>query len=302
MKTKEKLVLATLKYHDFFSFPLTLKEINKYQIAEFSALEKKPSLAMGQKELKKILVGLKRQKKIGQKQSWYFLFGREKLVELRKKRQRISQKKMKIGLKIGKIFAFIPWVRAVVVTGALAMENCPENDDIDLMVITAANRLWLARPILLLILALMGKRRKPKTSKVKNKICLNIFLEKSAFKLKKSQQNLFIAHEISQAKPIINKNNIWQEFLRQNLWLERYLPHSLVQAKIKIGFKNKSKSGLKKKKGFFFFLNQLAFWLQYQYMKKKITREKIGLNYAFFHPRDRGKIIKAKMLKLIRYD
>ena len=38
-------------------------------------------------------------------------------------------------------------------------------------------------------------------------------------------------------------------------------------------------------------LENLAFKFQYWYMKPKITRERVGRHYAFFHPRPTGKIV-----------
>lgn len=38
-------------------------------------------------------------------------------------------------------------------------------------------------------------------------------------------------------------------------------------------------------------LESLAFKFQYWYMKSKITRERVGKHFAFFHPRPTGKIV-----------
>ncbi len=38
-------------------------------------------------------------------------------------------------------------------------------------------------------------------------------------------------------------------------------------------------------------LENLAFRLQYWYMKPKMTRERVGRHFAFFHPRPTGKIV-----------
>ena len=38
-------------------------------------------------------------------------------------------------------------------------------------------------------------------------------------------------------------------------------------------------------------LEYLAFRLQYWYMKRKITNEKVGRHSAFFHPRSTAKIV-----------
>lgn len=290
MKTLEKLILATLKYHNFFSFPLTLAEINKYQLAGLGPEFKRNKRPISPKKLTAILDKLKKEKKIGFTQGLYFLKGNRQLLTLRKKRQQFSREKIKIAQKAARIFSFIPWVKAVAVTGALAMKNSSQNDDIDLMVISQKNRLWLVRLLLLLIVQLWGKRRKFGQKEVRDKICLNLFLDELSLSLSQKKRNLFTAHEISQAKPILNKDNIWEKFLSLNLWLLNYLPNSLKAEKLEITVKNNQPK--KAKTGFviFSYLNKIAFWLQYQQMKKKITNELIGENYAFFHPQDRSKI------------
>lgn len=42
------------------------------------------------------------------------------------------------------------------------------------------------------------------------------------------------------------------------------------------------------------FLDNLAYRLQLAYMRPKITRERVGRHYAFFHPRPTGEIILKK--------
>jgi len=47
-------------------------------------------------------------------------------------------------------------------------------------------------------------------------------------------------------------------------------------------------------------LENLAFKFQYRYMKPKITRERVGRHYAFFHPRPTGKIILEEYKKRLQ--
>ncbi|MCG2691804.1 hypothetical protein L6272_03160, partial [Microgenomates group bacterium] len=58
---------------------------------------------------------------------------------------RFSQLKWRRAKQSAKLLSFIPWIKLVAATGALAMSNCRKDDDIDLMIITAENRLWLTR-------------------------------------------------------------------------------------------------------------------------------------------------------------
>jgi hypothetical protein len=115
------------------------------------------------------------------------------------------------------IFRLIPWVKLVALTGARAMNNASLADDIDLMIITAENRLWLTR-LLLVILLFPWLRRGQKISR---RLCLNLWLDESALSLK--QQNLYTAHEICQLKPLYNRDQTYQKFINANLWVKTFL-------------------------------------------------------------------------------
>ena len=69
--------------------------------------------------------------------------GRKSITRI--KREQISKKKLQIARKAAKILGKISTVRFVGVTGALAMFNANIDSDIDLLIITSKNRLWLTR-------------------------------------------------------------------------------------------------------------------------------------------------------------
>ena len=48
-------------------------------------------------------------------------------------------------------------------------------------------------------------------------------------------------------------------------------------------------------------LDRLAFWLQCWYMKPKITSERVGRHYAFFHPRPTGKIVLEEYNRRLKH-
>ncbi|MDZ7587103.1 MAG: adenylyltransferase/cytidyltransferase family protein [Patescibacteria group bacterium] len=190
-----------------------------------------------------------------------------------------NQLKWPIARRAAKILSFLPTVKLVAVTGALAMNNAGKNDDIDLMIITASNRLWLTR--LLSAVLLFPHLRKGPTLKVANKLCLNLWLDESALAL--NQRNLFVAHEICQLKPLFNRHHTYQKFLTANLWYKQFLPNWTPEKRT---LPNREQG-----RTLMDFLNSLAFHLQYVYMKSKITRERVSKHFAFFHPRPTAKIV-----------
>jgi len=183
------------------------------------------------------------------------------------------------------------------ITGALAMGNCQENDDIDLLIITGANFLWLTRLLIVLLSPFLGiKRRKPKEKNVKDKICFNLFLEENH--LKTEPENLFLAHEICQVKPLINKGKTYEKFLWNNRWVKDYLPNS-VFCNNEISEQSSNGSIVQLSNCSIAVLNKIAFFAQRLYMRPKMTVERVSLHQAFFHPQNLQEKTRAEYEKRI---
>ena len=204
--TTRSAILSTLCYHDLFDYPLTQSEISKLLIGN--------SKAGG-------LTG----EQIQEKNGFFFLTGREKIVKIRQRREKISAKKLAIAHQISRWLQLIPSIKMIAVTGAVAVKNAKTDDDIDLLIITRADRLWLTRFFSLLLIEVLGKRRKPQDVDVCDKICLNIWLDEKKLALPKSKRNLFTAHEIYQMITLYQKDNLYQQFLKANQWSIRFLPN-----------------------------------------------------------------------------
>ena len=209
----KKAVLSTLAYADIFDYPLRENEIYRFLISDIRY------------QILDVSKGLKELPEVSQKNNFYFLKEREHLVLLRKKRERWSRKKLKIAKQVARCLKLIPTIKMVAVTGALAMENSNENDDIDLLIITSKSRLWLTRFLTVILLELVANRRHPADKEVKDKICLNMFLDEGHLEVPKKEQDLFSAHEVCQLKVLWDKNGIYQKFLKANLWSKKFLPN-----------------------------------------------------------------------------
>jgi len=284
-------ILKTLAYADIFAFPLAQAEI--WSLLIWKNL-KKPS----KKEFNKILQTLLKNKTIKEKQGYFYLNNREKLVKKRQELNNINQDKLKLAKKFATKIKFIPFIKTILITGALAVKNAQPEDDIDLFIITSNKRLWLTRFLCILIAELFGIRRRPNQKYIKNKICLNLFLTEDNLNIFQKNQNLFTAHEIVQAKPILNKDKTYQQFLNANLWVKNYLPNSIKTQSAKLKTQNHNLN-FKTKKSYllstiYYLLNSLehfAYKLQFVYMSPKKTIEKVSPTFAFFHPINRRKRI-----------
>ena len=198
-------MFKTIAYADIFDYPLKADELQRWLIQGDSFAPAKVSPYW-----------IKTNR-------FYHLPGRSKIISLRRQRQHFSHLKWPIAYRAAKILSFIPSVKLVAVTGALAMNNANKDDDIDLMVVTAKNRLWSTRLMATLLLFPHLRGGRTDSSKVANKLCLNLWLDETTLAIKR--RNLYIAHEICQAQPVFERDQTYQKFIAANLWYKRFLPN-----------------------------------------------------------------------------
>jgi predicted nucleotidyltransferase len=208
----QKAILKTLSYTDIFDYPLTLPELHQFLIEQKASIN----------DLAKALTETK---EVAQDGQFFFLKKRPKIVQIRQKRFEWSQNKLKIAKQVAKYLKLIPFIKMVAVTGNLAMNNAEERDDIDLLIVTSQNRLWLTRLFTVFLVELVANRRHPYDQEVKDKICLNMFLAENHLQVPKKEQNLFSAHEVFQAKLLWERERTYQKFLKANQWAQKYLPN-----------------------------------------------------------------------------
>ncbi len=262
LSPQDKISIA---YHDIFAYPLNKKELIKWKAGKRVELKKK-----------KI--------EINSKKGFYFIKGREEIIDVRLKKLQISNKKLSIAKKAASLLIKIPTIRFIGLTGSLAMQSASENSDIDLLLITSQGNLWTTRLVSYFLLFLTGyKLRRARDKNEKDRLCLNIWLDERDLIWR--DKNIFTAHEVCQIKPLKNKDNTYKRFLWANRWVLEYWPMAVQIKKVKEVQKN-------------FILNifeGLAYFLQYQYMKPKITREVVTATRAVFHPNDWSKKVISKL-------
>jgi len=216
-----KNILATVIFFDFFDYPLTVFEIWKNLLSM-----KSNDFNKGENDNKKISIldilnELEKnndlRNKIGTKNGFYFLKGKENLPEKRIIRGKISENYFKIARKAVKILRFCPFLRGIFITGGLAMKNATSKSDIDFLVVLKRGHIFTGRFFVTLITQLFGIRRHGK--KIKKRICLNYFITDKSLKI--SQENIFSANEYSFAFSIYNFK-LFRKFQKENIWIKNY--------------------------------------------------------------------------------
>lgn len=203
-----------------------------------------------------------------------------------------------IAKRASRVISIIPWVKMVAVTGALAMENTDDSDDIDLMIVTSNNCLWIVRPLAMILISIFFRRRKPlqqfsnlAIKQFNNSICLNLWLDESALEIPQAQRDLYTAHELAQMKPVVNRGGTYEKMMRENRWGRKFLANAWKNFNRQIyKYPNRQID----KWNLIDLLNRAVFYLQLKYMRPKMTNERVSLHAAFFHPGNRADtILKA---------
>lgn len=281
----KQAIPQTLHYADLFDFPLTAGEIKKFLTEPVDAT------------LEETLLRISTDLVLIYTDGFYCLPGREGIIELRKKRKVWSEPKLEKAKRVAGVLKFIPWIKLIGITGALALENSDEDDDIDLMIITSSRRLWLTRGLVVTFLLLTGQYRR--ANKVKDMVCPNLMISEEALEF--PDRDLFTAHEIVQMKPIYDREVTYQKFINANRWVFDFLPNAKRGQKSEGGGQIQKTENRKQKSvlgrlssrpvfrfrhSVFLLLETLAYKLQLRYMSGKKTTEVTTPAVIRFHPQD----------------
>jgi predicted nucleotidyltransferase len=232
------------------------------------------------------------------REGFYFLEGKEGLIYKRILRGRISSKKFEKARKISRILSLIPTIKMIAITGSLAMKNVADESDIDLLFITKRGTLWTSRLISYFAAWLFGmKTRKAGEGIKKDRFCLNMWMDEGDLEWPKKGRNLYTAHEIAQIVPLVNKDRTYEKFIYKNRWSRNYWPQAVRIQKREMGNRKRSSKNplFLILSSLFAIFENLAFKLQYQYMKSKITCEIVTPTRAIFHPHDWSKIVLDRL-------
>ncbi|PID52191.1 MAG: hypothetical protein CR972_02805 [Candidatus Moraniibacteriota bacterium] len=212
-----KNIVATITYYDVLDYPLTSFEVWKHLI-DSQASQKAKRYRLSDVDICLQEVALK--KYISEKNGFYFLCGREKLIKKRKEREIISLQKIKKLQRIVSILRFSPFVRMICVTGRLAYKNCEENSDLDVLVVYKSGHIWTGRFFITVLSHVIGVRRYG--DKTSDRVCLNYHITTESLSV--PTRDLFAAHEYSFIFPLYDNNNFFEKFCEENMWIQNYKP------------------------------------------------------------------------------
>jgi len=296
-------VLLVLAYSAQFNHPLKLAEIRsrlfvpktkRNELADFWWIDEADQIKM-------IILALR------QLEDWGFVANRgEWWTSVTNKNnlphgvvgRKFANTKLAQAHRIALIFGWWPWIRDIYISGSVAAGASRIDDDLDFLIVTWPGSLWLTRPFVTLLAWILGHRRSW-SKEEPNSWCFNIWLESDSLRFPGQAHSLYTAFELIQLKQVWGEQHshlIWSE----NAWIYNRLPlfnHQLIHYDSPVRSLSQTPIlmlGLCQLKTLLAIIgyplvimcNYVAYLVQLVYMRPHQTREKVGLKFALFHPRD----------------
>lgn len=208
LDSSQKDVIRTLLYFDIFSYPL-----RKDEIKQFMSTKQNGKFDQQFNEL----LELNLIKKVGE--DLYSTQNDHSIASRRLKGNELAEHKMLAARKMSKVISFFPFVRGIMLSGSISKGFMQDDSDVDFFIVTAPNRLWIARTMLVFFkrLFLFNSRKF---------FCVNYFVDTSSMEIE--ERNIFTAIESATLIPTYGRE-YYQQFWRENDWVDKFLPNSSMR-------------------------------------------------------------------------
>ena len=203
----ERAVLRTVAYGDVFEYPLRDSEVHRYlhgvrATAEATAAALARCSTPGGA--------------LTHRNGYYTLRGRDGLVDVRRARAVHAGRLWPAAVRYGRAIAGLPFVRMVAVTGSLAWDNIDNAGDIDYLIVTEPDHLWMCR----WLVAAVGRVVRLRGAV----LCPNYLVSSRALLL--AEPNLYGAYELVRMTPIVGRS-MYRRLRFANAWAADYLPNAI---------------------------------------------------------------------------
>jgi hypothetical protein len=202
----EQAIVETVAYVDLFDYPLTAAEIHRYLYRQRVPPDT-VAIHLGNGGLVP--------RHLSQVDGYFTLPGREAIIATRRARQRAARRLWPEALRYGRLIAHLPFVRMIAVTGSLAMGNVQKEADIDYLIVTADDHLWVCRAFVIALVRMAAHRQ--------IELCPNYFVSERALLF--PEQNLYTAHELAQMVPLFGLP-VYDRMRQLNRWSDAFLPNA----------------------------------------------------------------------------
>ncbi|KKP37956.1 MAG: hypothetical protein UR27_C0001G0008 [Candidatus Peregrinibacteria bacterium GW2011_GWA2_33_10] len=283
-KNWQNRVLEILVFFDLFDYVLTLEEI-VFFLGDINISGKN------------IQNFCKNNKDISSYDNFFYLNKRKNLIPKRLKQEKLKKKMWRKVKFAQKLISFLPFINSVFVCNNLALGSFDEKSDIDLLIVSKNNRLFLARFFITSIFHLFGLRRHGR--KIAGKFCLSFYISENELDLGKikNSHDIYLAFWMKTLHSIFDLNDISTKLFKKNeYWLKDYF-YDLKRHELKIeilkikSFFRKFMEALLSGK----FGNKIENFLKEWQMKRAFEKKEQLKNTS-------GTIISKNMLKFHDFD
>jgi len=202
-------ILAALAYFDLFNYPLTIDEIYFFLPAKHNY-----------EEFESALYSLAAERHVFRFDKFYSLKNDRFLSERREKGNARAGEMMVAARKVGDLLIKFPYVRGIAISGSLSKNFADEDSDIDLFIITAKNRLWIARTLMHFF---------KKFTFLVNKeqyFCMNYYIDEDDLTI--HEKNVYTATEVATLIPL-HGDTVFERFYAANAWTRNFLPNKYLR-------------------------------------------------------------------------
>ncbi|MDB5023653.1 MAG: hypothetical protein JWP78_1408 [Mucilaginibacter sp.] len=209
MSEIKKNILSTLAYFDLFNYPLTLDEILLYFPVKCET-----------GDFEYALRSLVTERLIYHFDKFYTLKNDYFLIERRVKGNTKAAGMIITARKVSELLIRFPYVRGIAISGSLSKNFADENSDIDLFIITAKNKLWIARTIMHCFkkLTFLVNRQ--------HYFCMNYYIDEQELQIR--EKNMYTAIEVATLIPL-HGDTVFEQFYLANAWSREYLPNKCLR-------------------------------------------------------------------------
>lgn len=144
-----------------------------------------------------------------------------KLWQRRQEVIRESSKRYRKARRWGRVLTSIPFIRGVFLAGSLTLStgNAKKTSDIDVFIVTKAQRIWLARFLLTVVTHIFRIRRRGEYDV--NLFCLNHYVTED--NLYRDDHDLYAAHLYGSFIAVGKESQqTLEEFWRENSWIQEF--------------------------------------------------------------------------------
>jgi hypothetical protein len=208
--TLEKNILKTIVYFDLFNYPLTAQQIFLFL----------PQNSVAYDEVKRTAEALVAKHELRKVQEYFLLSTQsDGIIERRLNGERRAKRMMFIARMFSLLIKQFPFVRAIFLTGSLSKNVADSSSDIDFMIVTSPDRLWICRTLLTAFrrVFLFGSRKY---------FCTNYYVTENSYR--HPRRNIYTALEVATTKVVWNET-AFKEYQSRNDWIREFLPNIVAQ-------------------------------------------------------------------------